>query len=441
MRPAYHYAAAANWLSDPNGLIWHDGEWHMFYQYNPLGEDWGHMSWGHAVSTDLAHWTELPVALAEEDRTMIFSGSAVIDHANNAGFGAQAMVAIYTGARTDRAHQFQSIASSTDAGRTFTKFAGNPVLDLSMADFRDPSVFWHEPSRQWIMAVVLSDENRALLYGSTDLKGWRELSQIPRDGAPGHLWECPYLVELPIDGSGETRWLFKVDVLSGAPGSGSLYRVGQFDGVRFMPESAWQVADHGDEFYAAIGWQDPRDGAGRPVWIGWMGNHAVQKHLPPQGWRGAMSLPRRMSLRRIDGHLALVQQVEPACRALFTAGEALALDEGCRPLPAASILQFAGNADARFSLTDDDGRMIECRIGAGQVQVTRRDPVTPQLDRSSAMAIAGDGPVEVWLDHGSIEVLADRGAACLTLQHRLAGEAWALRGNGAAQVHHMRDSA
>lgn len=146
MRPLYHYAPAANWLSDPNGLVWQDGEWHLFYQYNPFGEDWGHMSWGHAVSRDLVTWQELPVALAEEDGTMIFSGSAVIDHQGSAGFGKGAMVAVYTGARTDRAHQFQSIAASTDRGRTFTKFTGNPVLDLQMADFRDPNVFWHGPS-------------------------------------------------------------------------------------------------------------------------------------------------------------------------------------------------------------------------------------------------------------------------------------------------------
>ncbi|MCY1671781.1 glycoside hydrolase family 32 protein [Novosphingobium sp. SL115] len=441
MRPAYHYAPAANWLSDPNGLIWHDGEWHMFYQYNPHGEDWGHMSWGHAVSKDLAQWCELPVALAEEDNTMIFSGSAVIDYANSAGFGADAMVAIYTGARTDRPHQFQAIASSTDRGRTFTKFSGNPVLDRKMADFRDPSVFWHEPLRQWIMAVVLSDENRALIYSSPDLKDWRELSEVPRDDAPGHLWECPYMVELPIEGSDETRWLFKVDVLSGAPGSGSLYRVGQFDGARFTPETTWLVADHGDEFYAAIGWQEPRDSMGRPVWVGWMGNHAVQKHLPKQGWRGAMSLPRRMGLRRIDGHLRLVQQIEPACRALFDQSETLQLGEGCHPVSAASMLQLSGQADTWLSLTDDAGRLIDCRIVSGRLTVIRRDPVTPQLDHVSTMDITGGGVVEIWLDHGSIEIVADRGAACLTLQHCLSGEAWALRGDGAARAFYIRISA
>ncbi len=441
MRPRYHYAPAANWLSDPNGLVWHDGEWHMFYQYNPFGEEWGHMSWGHAVSVDLAQWQELPVALAEADSTMIFSGSAVVDHADTAGFGRDAMIAIYTGARTDRPHQSQSIAASADGGRTFTKYADNPVLDRQLADFRDPSVFWHEPTRKWIMAVVLSDENRALIYGSSDLKHWTELSEVPTGGAPGHLWECPYLIELPVEGTRETRWLFKVDVFSGAPGSGALYRVGTFDGMRFVPETGWQLADYGNEFYAAIGWQNPRDDAGRPAWLGWMGNHHVQKHLPLQGWRGAMSLPRRMALRRVGTGHVLVQTVEPACRALFGAPERLVLADGCHPMPAAALLLVDTRHDWTFALSDDAGRTVRCAMAAGKLSVTRADPVTPQLDLTSAMPVAGDGPAEIWLDSGSIEVLADQGTVCLTLQHRLAGEAWALRGTGEMQVAYPRAKA
>ncbi|MDE2436825.1 MAG: glycoside hydrolase family 32 protein, partial [Sphingomonadales bacterium] len=171
MRPYYHYAAAANWLSDPNGLVHAHGEWHMFYQYNPHGEDWGHMSWGHAVSTDLRTWQELPVALADDDQNMIFSGSAVVDTAGTAGFGKGALVALYTlSAAKGPPHQSQAIASSTDNGRTWTKYPGNPVLDLGLADFRDPNVFWHEATARWIMVVALSEQNRALILASHDLK-------------------------------------------------------------------------------------------------------------------------------------------------------------------------------------------------------------------------------------------------------------------------------
>lgn len=433
MRPRYHYAAAANWLSDPNGLVFHEGEWHMAYQYNPFGEEWGHMSWGHAVSADLAHWTELRVALAEEaDGTMMFSGSAVVDRGNTGGFGKDALVAIYTGAQGTPSHQFQCLASSTDKGRHWTKFAGNPVLDRGMADFRDPNVFWHEGTGRWIMSVVLSTENRALLYASSDLKAWQELSEIPTDGAPGHVWECPFLVELPVERTAETRWLFKVDVFSGAPGSGALYRVGAFDGTTFTPETAWLLADEGNDFYAAIGWQEPRDAAGRPAWIAWMGNHAHQKYLPLQGWRGAMSVPRRMSLRREGQGYRLVQTVEPACRALFGAEAVMPLSSAGAAIPAASLLQLSGSAPWRLRLSDAHGRVFEIQRLPGTLRVDRRDPVTPQLDLTRTCAMASDAALELWLDSGSLEIFGDNGAFTLTLQHRLAGKEWTLRGEGGA---------
>jgi sucrose-6-phosphate hydrolase SacC (GH32 family) len=208
MRPAYHYAPAANWLSDPNGLVHHAGEWHLFYQYNPHGEDWGHMSWGHAVSADLLTWEELSVALAEDERHMIFSGSAVIDVEDSAGFGKDAMVAIYTGhARSEPANQSQCLAYSADRGRSWAKYSGNPVIDRGMADFRDPNVFWHAATARWIMVVVLSNEQRGLIYASHDLKQWNELSVIHGANAPGEVWECPLLIELPVEGTAETRWL------------------------------------------------------------------------------------------------------------------------------------------------------------------------------------------------------------------------------------------
>ena len=302
MRPSYHYAPAANWLSDPNGLVHADGEWHLFYQYNPHGDQWGHMAWGHAVSDDLAGWRELSPALIEDERHLIFSGSAVVDETGSAGFGVGAMVAIYTGAARCGTHQVQCLAASTDSGRTWEKFAGNPVLDRSSADFRDPNVFWHAGSARWIMVVAMSAENRALLFASSDLRDWRELSAIEADGCPGRVWECPLLIELPIEGGG-TRWLFKVDVLHDGPGSGALAVTGLFDGVRFVPDRGvagaadWQIVDHGRDFYAAIAWHAPRDAEGRPCWIGWMGNHLYQGQLPARGWRGAMSVPRRLGLR------------------------------------------------------------------------------------------------------------------------------------------------
>ncbi|MFM6931882.1 MAG: glycoside hydrolase family 32 protein [Novosphingobium sp.] len=426
MRPGYHYAPASNWLSDPNGLVHHDGEWHLFYQYNPEGEDWGHMSWGHAVSRDLARWEELPVALRDDAQHMIFSGSAVIDAANTAGFGGDAMVALYTGAMTgEPPRQVQCIAASTDAGRTFAAHPGNPVLDLGLADFRDPNVFWHEASQRWIMVVALSADNSALVYSSENLKDWHKLSEISGAAAPGEVWECPLLIELPVEGGG-SRWLFKVDVLRGGPGSGAIYLTGTFDGEQFRPDGdGWKVADWGADFYAAIAWHEPRDAQGRPLWIGWMGNHSYQGRLPAKGWRGAMSLPRRIALRQTDAGLLLCQEVPRQA-----AGDLADLRSACS---IASRTRIEGRV-WRVVLDDGDGRSIELERDGGILHAVRKDAASPFLDARREMALASDTPVDLWLDAGSLEVLADGGAAALTLQHCLASETLDCRIEEAATV-------
>jgi fructan beta-fructosidase len=433
MRPKYHFAPAANWLSDPNGLIYHAGEWHLFYQYNPHGEDWGHMSWGHAVSRDLTNWKELPPALLEDEQHMIFSGSAVNDPAGTAGFGKNAMVAIYTGAELgSQPHQVQCLASSTDNGRTWHKYPGNPVLDRGMADFRDPNVFWHAPTGRWIMVIALSNEQRALLYASRDLKAWDEISVIHGAGAPGEVWECPLLIELPVEGTDETRWLFKIDVLRGAPGSGALYQTGSFDGIRFVPDGTplgppWQVADMGSDFYAAIAWHEPRDAQNRPAWIGWMGNHAYQGRLPQQGWRGAMSLPRRLSLRRVDQRLVLRQQVEPA--ALAAVARVCA---DATTIPAACTIDLAGLDDLALTIGDRAGRLLLVERRGDQLALTRRDPVSPFLDTIQRTRLADGSALQLWLDAGSLELFSADGTLAVTVQHRLEGEHYALRRGGVA---------
>ncbi len=428
MRPHYHYAPAKNWLSDPNGLVFAEGEWHLFYQYNPHGEDWGHMSWGHAVSPDLAQWQELPVAIAETPDDMIFSGSAVVDHAGAAGFGAGALVALYTAsAAHGPARQSQALAWSNDKGRSWQQFDGNPVLDRGLADFRDPNLFWHESSGRWIMVVALSAENRALIYASHDLKQWDELSTIHGSGAPGDVWECPLLIELPVEGTDETRWLFKVDVLHGGPGSGAIYQTGTFDGIRFQPDGpalapVWQVVDHGSDFYAAIAWPEPRDDFGRPVWIGWMGNHTYQGQLPRQGWRGAMSLPRRISLVAKGQGFALRQQEEPAATARVapTRCDAVQISQAAR-------LDLPGKQDFSLAIADHMRRTVQVDRRGGRLLVQRRDPVSPFLDTDCDVVVGCGAAMTLWLDHGSIELLDESGQLAITLQHRLQGEHLALR--------------
>jgi levanase len=240
-RPQYHFTPAKNWMNDPNGLVYYKGEYHLFYQHNPFGNTWGHMSWGHAVSRDLVHWEHLPVAIPEEGSEAIFSGSAVVDRENTTGFGTRnnpAMVAIYTSAYPGK--QAQSLAYSTDRGRTWTKYAGNPVLDINSGEFRDPKVFWYAPERKWVMAVVKALEHKVQLYSSPDLKTWKHMSDFGPANAVGGAWECPDLFPLAVDGDRKnTKWVLLVSMNPGgiAGGSGMQYFVGDFDGTTFTADN------------------------------------------------------------------------------------------------------------------------------------------------------------------------------------------------------------
>ncbi len=241
-RPQYHFTPEKNWMNDPNGLVFYEGEYHLFYQYNPFGDKWGHMSWAHAVSPDMVHWKHLPLALAEEDGVMIFSGSAVVDWPNSSGFGKDGqppLVAIYTGCRADAdGTQFECIAYSNDKGRTWTKYSGNPVIDRHSKDFRDPKVQWYAPTKSWVMTVSLSAEHKVCFYGSKNLKDWKLLSQFGPAGATSGVWECPDLFELPVEGTHQKRWVLAVNINPGsiAGGSGGQYFIGQFNGEQFTAD-------------------------------------------------------------------------------------------------------------------------------------------------------------------------------------------------------------
>ena len=241
-RPQFHFTPEKNWMNDPNGKVFYDGEYHLFYQYNPFGSQWGHMSWGHAVSRDLLRWEHLPVALYEEDGVMIFSGCVVVDEKNASGLGTgdvPPFIAIYTGNQPEDHRQFQCLAYSNDRGRTWTKYQGNPIIDLDKRDFRDPKVFWYAPDQRWIMAVALSAEHKIRFYYSHNLIDWEHLSDFGPAGSVGGLWECPDLFPLSVQGDGETvKWVLSVDILTGGlyGGSGAQYFVGHFDGKTFTME-------------------------------------------------------------------------------------------------------------------------------------------------------------------------------------------------------------
>lgn len=427
MRPCYHFTPGKNWLSDPNGLV-HDGrDWHMFYQYNPNGEDWGDMSWGHAISADLASWQELQPALLCDNQHMVFSGSAVMEPAGNAGLGHDALIALYTAcSRAEPVQQTQFLAWSNDCGRSWQHLQSNPVLDLGLADFRDPYVFRHTASHSWIMVVARSAEQAAEIYRSPDLQNWELASTISGTNAPGRVWECPTLVELPVIGTNRSRWLFKVDALHDAPGSGALYRVGEFDGRNFIPDGDWQVLDHGRDFYAAIAWNGPRDELGRPAWIGWMGNHAYQARLPSKGWRGVMSLPRRMGLRQCGDELHLAQTVEPSVCNLFADPVAMTGDE--TTVPVACRIDLAGEFHGQLRL--DDGGDCHFIVVADDQRwlLMREDTALPFLNARSEMQ-RGDGGLSLWIDSETIEAISYDGMQCASFQHRPASAALTLSTN------------
>ncbi|MEH0544985.1 GH32 C-terminal domain-containing protein [Streptomyces sp. B21-105] len=246
-RPQFHFTPAQNWMNDPNGLIYYKGRYHLFFQYNPSGNSWGDISWGHAVSTDLVHWKQLPVALPQDDQEMVFSGSVILDRNNTTGFGTRnnpPLVAVYTSAQKASGKQQQALAYSTDGGTTWTKYDGNPVLDIGSNDFRDPKVFWHAPTQRWLMAVALADQHKIAFYSSADLKHWTHQSDFGPAGATGGVWECPDLFPLPVDGNTKkTKWVLAVNLNPGgiAGGSGAQYFVGDFDGKTFASDDAGAV--------------------------------------------------------------------------------------------------------------------------------------------------------------------------------------------------------
>jgi levanase len=245
-RPSYHFSPQRNWMNDPNGLVFHKGVYHLFFQYNPLGDRWGNMSWGHATSRDLVHWDEQPVAIAFDANEGVFSGSVVVDTANTSGFGTvqnPPLVAMYTSAYTQASGrdgiQAQSLAYSTDDGQTWTKYSGNPVIDIGSREFRDPKVFWYAPAKEWRMVAVVANEHKVLIWRSADLKSWTRLSEFGPRNATGGVWECPDLFPLAVDGDpANVKWVMLVSLNPGgiAGGSGSQYFVGDFDGTTFTAD-------------------------------------------------------------------------------------------------------------------------------------------------------------------------------------------------------------
>lgn len=309
-RPQFHFTPRENWINDPNGLVYFDGEYHLFYQRNPHSNNHADMHWGHATSTDLYHWEEHGIALAPDELGTIFSGSAVVDKNNTSGLFESdlgGLVAIFT---HDGESQQQSIAYSKDNGRTWTKYEGNPVIpNTEIKDFRDPKVSWHEDSKQWVMVLACGDHIQ--FYGSPNLIDWTYLSSFGKE-YPSHIgvWECPDLLYLPVENRDQKEWVLIVSINADGPNGGSAvyYFTGHFDGKEFHPnekvDDPLKWADVGKDFYAAVSW----DNTDETYWIGWMNNWQYAGVVPVSPWRSAMSLVRKVSLQEKDGELLLKQE-------------------------------------------------------------------------------------------------------------------------------------
>jgi fructan beta-fructosidase len=431
-RPVYHFAPQWGWMNDPNGMVYKDGEYHLFYQYNPYGSRWGNMNWGHAISRDLVSWEHMPVAISPDGLGTIFSGSAVVDKDNTAGFGANAIVAFYTQAS---ARQMQSIAYSTDNGRTFKKYAGNPVLTGEVADFRDPKVSWHEGTHKWILTLAVGQEIR--FYSSPNLKDWTYESNFGEgQGNHGGVWECPDLFELPVAGTSQKKWVLIVNINPGGPfgGSATQYFVGSFDGHKFVNESpkATKWMDFGKDHYATVTWSNAPQN--RVIALAWMSNWQYANEVPTMQYRSSNSVPRDLRLFVKDGETYLQSAPSPELLALrkdkvmsksFSVGKAYTIDQlmsdnkGTYEITMTVRQKKQGNLSMR--LMNEQGEEIEYSLDMAKRELTcirdksgvagfSKDFITPTVTQVDG----GDLQLRFLVDRSSVEAFVNDGRFVMT---------------------------
>lgn len=451
-RPMWHFTPERNWMNDPNGLVHVDGRYHLFFQYNPEGPDWGNMSWGHATSPDLVTWAEHPVALSYREGEQIFSGSVVVDHEDTSGSGdgtTAPLVAVYTSVYPD-GRQAQSLAVSVDSGETWHPYAGNPVLDRGSHAFRDPKVFRaadRDGRVRWVMVAVEAELRQVLVYSSVDLREWSHESTIGPFGPGGVVWECPDLFPLDVDGDPtRRRWVLLLSINpvgedADPDGSSMAYLVGAFDGHRFTPDDpegpggaqGWERLDHGRDFYAGVTFDNAPDG--RRIMLGWMSNWRYAADIPTAPWRGAMSLPRELALRSVDGQVRLVQSLPRELSALDATGGETLLDgaplDGRRPLRFGRHvmldLEWEPRGAARIGVDllvgDGTATRLSYDLASGQLSLDRSNsghidvaPDFPSSSRAQVPMRDGRLRLRVVVDGCLVEVFADDGVVTVSDQ-------------------------
>lgn len=437
-RPLYHHTPAYGWMNDPNGMFYKDGVWHLYFQHNPYGSTWGNLSWGHSTSTDLVHWQYEGDPVMPDAWGLIFSGSSVVDTDNTAGFGPGAIVAFYTSAKSTPWGdvQMQSMAYSTDGGKSFTRYEGNPILTSTERDFRDPKVFWYAPGKHWVMLLAVGQQMQ--IFSSKNLKEWKHESDFGlKHGAHGGVWECPDLVELPIEGTKEKRWVLICNLNPGGPfgGSATQYFVGTFDGKKFTNQfptkTKWM--DYGKDHYATVTFSNAPDG--RCVALGWMSNWQYAAVVPTKQYRSANTIARDLTLYRQGGDLLLKsapsKEIEAARKDMkslkkFNVSDAYSIDNLLDDNNGAYEIEMEirnnGAEKIVFTLLNGKGESVKMYYDTALRQFVMDRSVSGETAFSRdfpAMTVApvpetGDFTLRLFVDRSSIEAFGDGGKFVMT---------------------------
>lgn len=437
-RPVYHHTPAYGWMNDPNGMFYKDGVYHLYFQYNPYGSVWGNMHWGHSTSTDLMHWKFEGCAIVPDAWGAIFSGSCVVDHENTAGFGKEAVVAFYTSAKSTPWGdiQMQSMAYSLDNGKTFTKYEGNPILTSSEKDFRDPKVFWYAPGKHWVMILAVGQHME--IYSSVNLKEWKKESEFgAMQGAHGGVWECPDLVEIPVEGTREKKWVLICNLNPGGPfgGSAAQYFVGSFDGKKFVNESPTQTKwmDWGKDNYATVTWNNAPDG--RCIALGWMSNWQYANNVPTRQYRSANTLARDLTLYREGQELYL--KSTPSSEVKKARGKKVSIpsfkvsekhemvnlfEEKQGAYEVEIVIQNAGASKIAFCLLNDKVEKVSMYYDLNRKQFVMDRSESGTVDFSKDFPAVTVAPVNVdkeltlrlFVDRSSIEAFGEDGKFVMT---------------------------
>ena len=411
-RPLYHHTPQYGWMNDPNGMFYKDGVWHLCYQYNPYGSQWENLSWGHSTSTDLINWKAEPTALEPDALGMMFSGCCVVDKNNTAGFGKDAIVALYT---TAGARQTQSLAYSTDGGKTFTKYADNPIITSNVPDFRDPHVFWNEEAGFWNM--ILAAGQQMSIYSSKDLKEWKHESDFGAEyGNHGGVWECPDLMKMNVKGTNKDKWMLICNINPGGPSGGSAtqYFIGQFDGHKFTCEdepSETKWMDYGKDHYATITFDNAPEG--RHVGIAWMSNWQYANQVPTKQYRSANSIVRDFGLFEYKGETYC--SITPAKEMLAARGARVS-----QPTEACEIVVTV-KGDAQIILRNAKGERVVMTYDDEEETFDMDRRRSGNISFSDAFPVATSSPtygkvrqLRIFVDRCSVEAFDGDGKMCMT---------------------------